>query len=247
MHIIKIQYIKNNILKTFVKGFDLYNNILKQGKILSIKNGVVKVCGLLGVQASEMVQLGLTKSVFRSFLIRNTRLFSTGIGYKKSIHPEDTLQRFKLDLFQQQINSFEILDLEKLNKILYVLNKNKNIENKDKFNVVINQIFSLIYSKNLKADLFEKLYHCGIKYNGAFTKVYLPKSYLYSREQLTIPGKIYPKDSISCVYLPQQIRNFLFKDIYYHLHIVNFHVGILCYFSSKYQLPNYNLLYYFNN
>jgi len=48
----------NEILKTFIKGFDIYNNILEQGKILSIKDGVAKVSGLLGVQAGEMVQLG---------------------------------------------------------------------------------------------------------------------------------------------------------------------------------------------
>jgi proton translocating ATP synthase F1 alpha subunit len=59
MNILEVKNNNDNNLKTFIKGFDLYTNILEQGKILSIKDGVAKVSGLLGVQAGEMVQLGL--------------------------------------------------------------------------------------------------------------------------------------------------------------------------------------------
>lgn len=49
---------KKQILNLFVTDFQFYTNILEQGKILSIKDGVAKVSGLLAVQAGEMVQLG---------------------------------------------------------------------------------------------------------------------------------------------------------------------------------------------
>jgi len=39
----------------------VYGGILDTGIILSIKDGVAKVNGLLGVQSGEMVTIGLTK------------------------------------------------------------------------------------------------------------------------------------------------------------------------------------------
>jgi F-type H+-transporting ATPase subunit alpha len=49
---------KATILNQFIKGFTFYKNILEQGKILSIKDGVATVSGLLAVQSGEMVKLG---------------------------------------------------------------------------------------------------------------------------------------------------------------------------------------------
>lgn len=49
---------KTNVIKKLVKSFNFYTNLLEQGKILAIKDGVATVSGLLGVQSGEMVSLG---------------------------------------------------------------------------------------------------------------------------------------------------------------------------------------------
>ena len=49
---------KNNVIKKLIKSFNFYTNLLEQGKILAIKDGVATVSGLLGVQSGEMVSLG---------------------------------------------------------------------------------------------------------------------------------------------------------------------------------------------
>jgi proton translocating ATP synthase F1 alpha subunit len=49
---------KSTVLQYFTKGFQFYTNILQQGRILSIKDGVATVSGLLAAKAGEMVNLG---------------------------------------------------------------------------------------------------------------------------------------------------------------------------------------------
>lgn len=53
--------IKKDELKNFVNNFDFFKNILENGRILSIKDGVAKVSGLFGVKSGEMVELGISK------------------------------------------------------------------------------------------------------------------------------------------------------------------------------------------
>merc|ERR1711935_769443 len=54
---------KKKIRKSLVlKRIQLYkNNFLDGGRILSVKDGVAKISGLLGVRAGEMVTLGLSR------------------------------------------------------------------------------------------------------------------------------------------------------------------------------------------
>jgi len=48
--------------KLILKRVQLYkNNFLDNGRILSVKDGVAKISGLLGVRAGEMVTLGLAR------------------------------------------------------------------------------------------------------------------------------------------------------------------------------------------
>jgi F-type H+-transporting ATPase subunit alpha len=93
MNLINIEDNKNNILKTFVKGFDLYNNILEQGKILSIKDGVAKVSGLLGVQAGEMVQLGLTNLKGMVLSLEHATVGIVIFGNDRNLKQGDTVSR----------------------------------------------------------------------------------------------------------------------------------------------------------
>lgn len=54
----KSQVTKTIATQYFTKGFGFYTNILEQGKILAIKDGVATVSGLLAAQAGELVNLG---------------------------------------------------------------------------------------------------------------------------------------------------------------------------------------------
>jgi proton translocating ATP synthase F1 alpha subunit len=55
-----IQKVKKNVRKV-LSGFKFYEEALDTGKIISVKDGVAKVNGLVGVLSGEMVHLGVSK------------------------------------------------------------------------------------------------------------------------------------------------------------------------------------------
>ena len=48
-------------IRTALRSFNFYDEVLDAGKIISVKDGVARVSGLLGVLSGEMVHLGLSK------------------------------------------------------------------------------------------------------------------------------------------------------------------------------------------
>jgi hypothetical protein len=58
----KKRLVKKINIRNILSGFKFYEEELDIGKILSVKDGVARVNGLLGVLNGEMVQLGTHKS-----------------------------------------------------------------------------------------------------------------------------------------------------------------------------------------
>lgn len=119
---------KNKILQYFTKGFEFYTNILEQGRILSIKDGVATVSGLLAAQSGEMVNLGKANIKGMILSLQHTTVGIVIFGNDRAIKQGEMVSR-----------SFKIMNIP-LSKKLFgrvVDSLGNSIDGKDKIESTI--------------------------------------------------------------------------------------------------------------